>query len=360
MKILKEYQYKGYDIEYPTHGGAYGVTVAKGGRVVREFADEHDAEEWIDEEVGDNESLNETKELDEATGDYSGIPLIDRIDFRNKKVNGMPGIYPTKDFVKALNDVGEDFFKVRTTKFGSNLSDADLNDEWMTLKRYGWSIQRVNDSSLEGFNEVYLCKKIKQQESLDEALSPEDAGVSSVFSDLIQKEYDLIGQYDSAQITLEDNGDHRFSEIFEYIKDDINIHIGMLQSCMEDLNGSEEQAAIGEQRADELLNLDESLFESRRDPEKEIILDAIDTFIDLGGYDIDPSKFGTDSWEELRDQIEMGIDYFAPEMAQCIKDYLEKDIQFDKKHPEMFEEDPEAGIRQDIYDDMNRILARYE
>lgn len=109
-----------------------------------------------------------------------------------------------------------------------------------------------------------------------------------------------------------------------------------------------------------MLNLDESLFESRRDPEKEIILDAIDTFIDLGGYDIDPSKFGTDSWEELRDQIEMGIDYFAPEMAQCIKDYLEKDIQFDKKHPEMFEEDPEAGIRQDIYDDMNRILARYE
>jgi len=152
MKILKEYNYKGYGIEYPKHFGAYGVTVAKDGKVVMEFDNEHDAEEWIDEQ---------------------------------------------------------------------------------------------------------------EAESLNEELNPEDVGASSLFMDLINKEYELLQMYDSAQVTLDANGDNRFEEIFNYIADDINIHVGMLQSCLEDLNDSGAQTEEGEQKADELIG--ESLTEGYED-----------------------------------------------------------------------------------------------
>lgn len=93
-------------------------------------------------------------------------------------------------------------------------------------------------------------------ESLTEDLDPIDVGVSAVFNDLIQKEYEQLNQYESAQITLEDIGQDIFNEVFEYIKDDIHIHIGMLQACLQDLNPSVEKIDDGKEKADELITED--------------------------------------------------------------------------------------------------------
>lgn len=374
-------------------------------------------------------------------------------------------------------------------------------------------------------------------ESLNEDLNQEEIGISSLFNDLIKQEYDLLNQYDSAQVTLEDMGEDRFSDIFDYIRDDVNIHIGMLQASLEDVSDTTDQVKDGKEQAEEILSdntssdesvfdqekmteyydptgvrnpreyyytvdsdqgeldfntlqdaiekanelgidtitfgpemstkiiykyikgsngefekyiqmrdgswrkkqiesenkltLDESLFDEAfdertelikkidkylynnpneqppegyvdsksrsyedlskkygdyvttkfyyvktddlrdyannhnlleslsNDEDKELILDAIDTFIDLGSYPFDPDMFGCDSWEELRDQVEMGIDYIPTEIASIIIDYLKPSIDFNNKHPELVEDDPQADIEQDIYDDMHKILNKY-
>ena len=70
--------------------------------------------------------------------DLDEIPIVDRLNFINKRRNGMPGIANINEFIDCLNAVGKDKFMVKETKVGSNLSLADLKDEWMTLKRKGW------------------------------------------------------------------------------------------------------------------------------------------------------------------------------------------------------------------------------
>lgn len=198
-------------------------------------------------------------------------------------------------------------------------------------------------------------KEMNEKETqLKEELSPEDVGASSLFNDLIQKEYEQLTQYDSVQITLEDKGDDRFSDIFEYIKDDINIHIGMLQSCLEDLNGSGEQVEQGEQQADQVLgegieksdkmSLDESLFEGWYDEPAvydypdELIHKTYDFAQELDPYDFEDSF---DEWvekicevhpddiiQQTEEQTEINDDY--PELYELGKDIIRLAQEFKK------------------------------
>ena len=98
----------------------------------------------------------------------------------------------------------------------------------------------------------------KKPSTLKESL---ETGISSMFIDLINQEYNLLTQYESAYVTMEDSGEDRFNEIMDYIEDDINIHIGMLQAAIEDLNPSAEKVDDGKDQAEEMI-LDESLFDA--------------------------------------------------------------------------------------------------
>lgn len=84
-------------------------------------------------------------------------------------------------------------------------------------------------------------------ESLTEDLDQTETGMSSVLMDLINQEYSLLSQYESAQVTFEDKDENRFNDVFDYIKDDINIHIGMLQASIEDLSPSAEKIDDGKE-----------------------------------------------------------------------------------------------------------------
>lgn len=126
--------------------------------------EEYEDEDFFMEEADYTKVLNYIKShegLNESFGkDYSDIPEIKSINYKERINNGLPGISNMKAFIKALEEVGEPKFKIRTSRFP--LSHGDIKDEWMSIKKNGWSISQTWDSSLSGFNEVYICKKLNE------------------------------------------------------------------------------------------------------------------------------------------------------------------------------------------------------
>ena len=116
-----------------------------------------------------NKPDNEFKSFNE---DLDEIPVIDRLNFINKRRNGMPGIANINEFIDCLNAVGKDKFMVKETKAGSNLSLADLKDEWMTLKRKGWKWYTKNIPG--DFLTYYVFEKINKGENMKENLVEDD------------------------------------------------------------------------------------------------------------------------------------------------------------------------------------------
>ena len=219
----------------------------------------------------------------------------------------------------------------------------------------GYSDSGVGVGSIEDYErDKKQLQRNLGSEPLKESLSPEEAGASGLFNDLIQREYEQLNQYDSVQITLEDQGDDRFSEILEYIKDDLNIHIGMLQSCLDDITGSGEQVDQGEAQADQVLGegieksdkmpLDESLFEGWYDEPAvynypdELIRKTYDFAKELDPYDFEDSF---DEWvddicevhpddiiQQTEEQTEINDDY--PELYELGKDIIRLAQEFKK------------------------------
>ena len=93
--------------------------------------------------------------------DYSDIPEVKGLNYREPAPRwggySMPGINNIRQFVKALEDTGYDEFKIRSSR--CPVSEADLKDSWIDLHKYGWSYSRTWDTSLDGFNEIYLFSK---------------------------------------------------------------------------------------------------------------------------------------------------------------------------------------------------------
>ena len=116
--------------------------------------------------------LSQYDEFKSFNEDLDEIPVIDRLNFINKRGNGMPGIANINEFIDCLNAVGKDKFMVKETKVGSNLSLADLKDEWMTLKRKGWKWYTKNIPG--DFLTYYVFEKINKGENMKENLVEDD------------------------------------------------------------------------------------------------------------------------------------------------------------------------------------------
>lgn len=112
-----------------------------------------------------NKPNNEFKSFNE---DLDEIPIVDKLNFINKRGNGMPGIANINEFIDCLNAVGKDKFMVKETKVGSNLSLADLKDEWMTLKKKGWKWYTKNIPG--EFLTYYVFEKNNKGENIKEDL----------------------------------------------------------------------------------------------------------------------------------------------------------------------------------------------
>lgn len=116
--------------------------------------------------------LSQYNELKSFNEDLDEIPIVDKLNFINKRGNGMPGIANINEFIDCLNSVGKDKFMVKETKAGSNLSLADLKDEWMTLKRKGWKWYTKNIPG--EFLTYYVFEKINKGENMKENLVEDD------------------------------------------------------------------------------------------------------------------------------------------------------------------------------------------
>lgn len=112
-----------------------------------------------------NKPNNEFKSFNE---DLDEIPIVDKLNFINKRGNGMPGIANINEFIDCLNAVGKDKFMVKETRAGSNLSLADLKDEWMTLKKKGWKWYTKNIPG--EFLTYYVFEKNNKGENIKEDL----------------------------------------------------------------------------------------------------------------------------------------------------------------------------------------------
>lgn len=90
--------------------------------------------------------------------DYSDVPEVRSLEYREPpRSNFLPGIRNVRGFVAALEKTGYDKFKMNSCRCPA--SQADLQDSWMDLKKYGWYWSRTWDTSKPGFNEIYLFYK---------------------------------------------------------------------------------------------------------------------------------------------------------------------------------------------------------
>lgn len=102
----------------------------------------------------------------------------------------------------------------------------------------------------------------------------------------------------------------------------------------------------------------ESMHESySRSDLRQANMDAIDYFIEFEDiYTFPKGEFLAHDWEELLDGVAMGMDDDV-EIAEGIMEYLQKEIDFNNKHKEIYEDDPQAELTLEIY---NKVKREYE
>ena len=106
-----------------------------------------------------------------------------------------------------------------------------------------------------------------------------------------------------------------------------------------------------------LRGLNESLTESRTSRLQDAIIDCLDWFIEME-MEFPENEFLADSWEDLKDGVQMGIDPEF-EVAEGIVEYFKPIITFDKKYQKDVEEE---GVFQDeieLYNNLANAMNRY-
>ena len=102
--------------------------------------------------------------------------------------------------------------------------------------------------------------------------------------------------------------------------------------------------------------LDESITEAKADPFHEAIFEAIDYLTEFDYMFPVPENIGAANWEELKDDIRYSLSSDF-EIAEIIMQYLDKDLAIGRKHPEMFEDDPQSELTLETY---NRLKRAYD
>lgn len=87
-------------------------------------------------------------------------------------------------------------------------------------------------------------------------------------------------------------------------------------------------------------------------------VDAIEYFIEFEDiYPFPDGEFLANDWKELRDGTLMGMDNDL-EIAEGIMEYLQKEIDFNNRHKEIYEDDPQAELTLEVYNNVKREYER--
>jgi hypothetical protein len=104
-------------------------------------------------------------------------------------------------------------------------------------------------------------------------------------------------------------------------------------------------------------NFRKPLTESKRDPFHEAIFEAIEYLTEFSDIFPVPKNIGAGTWKELKDDINYGLSSDF-EIAEIIMEYLDKDLAISRKHPEMFEDDPQSELTLETYNRLKRAYDR--
>lgn len=88
-------------------------------------------------------------------------------------------------------------------------------------------------------------------------ISQEDAGINSLFIDLINDCWSIIDNYHSIIVTLDSLGRHEFDETLKSLLEDRNKEVGSLQGILEILSPSSSQIELGKSETEDQVAFDE-------------------------------------------------------------------------------------------------------
>jgi hypothetical protein len=97
--------------------------------------------------------------------------------------------------------------------------------------------------------------------------------------------------------------------------------------------------------------------EAKTDPFHDAIFEAIDYLTEFNDIFPVPQNIGAGTWKELKDDINYGLSSDF-EIAEIIMEYLDKDLAISRKHPEMFEDDPQSELTLETYNRLKRAYDR--
>lgn len=103
--------------------------------------------------------------------------------------------------------------------------------------------------------------------------------------------------------------------------------------------------------------LGKPLTEAKSDPFHDAIFEAIDYLTEFSDIFPVPGNIGAANWGELKDDIRYGLSSDF-EIAEILMEYMNKDLEISRKHPEMFEDDPQSELTLETYNRLKRAYDR--
>ena len=101
-----------------------------------------------------------------------------------------------------------------------------------------------------------------------------------------------------------------------------------------------------------------SLKEYKTDPLTDALYETLDYLIEFEDiFEFPKGKYLVDSWRDWYDDIQYGSSSKF-EDAEILLEYLDDQLEFDRKHPEIFEDDPQAALTLDVYNHLKRAFDR--
>lgn len=202
----------------------------------------------------------------ETTNDYDNVNIsyYERTNdiSEYKKVFTSTVIYDAKELDNYFSKVGNMKFHIFSDYFGDNEEmfkdikqikneEAAKNSIFGNLTGYGLLRERMK-----AYNEDIEETELPDL-SDENIISQEDAGINSLFIDLINDCWSIIDNYHSIIVTLDSLGRHEFDETLKGLLEDRNKEVGSLQGILEILSPSSSQIELGKSEAEDQVAFDE-------------------------------------------------------------------------------------------------------
>ena len=241
--------------------------------------------------------------------------------------------------------------EVERNDFGECTDSCDLG----TI----WSWEDIIGEKTESEPAVSVFNKDDLNSSTNCEDSEFDNDVFKVFNDLIKDEHEAIDGYESAEDMI---NQYDFSSedkdiilsTLAHIKAEEEEHIDELEKLPYENTATSNSCC---KEPEDNFETKEPLIEAKRDSFQEAIFEAIDYLTEFNDIFPVPNNIGVTNWEELKDDIRYGLSSDF-EIAEILMEYLDKDLAISRRHPEIFEDDPQSELTLEIYNKLKRVYDR--